>query len=247
MKDKPKNIVLLHGWEARVDKLEPLKNALEARGWRVVNLKLPGFDLAAPETHWSLEEYADFVKSQVDHELRAKSLPRGEAVRGYVLFGHSFGGRLAITLASQKPQNLTHLILCAPGGLSRPSLVKRAPLWLAAKIGKLIFAVVPGGAIVEKSLYKLAREHDYQKTSGIMREVFKKIVKENVKRNIHRIKVPTLILWGKTDKMTPYADALVVQKLLSKATLVSFDDVGHRLPYEKPLEIAQEIDQWFGR
>ena len=100
---------------------------------------------------------------------------------------------------------------------------------------------------MKKSLYKLAREHDYEKTQGIMRQVFKKIVTQKLKPKLKEITIPTLLLWGKTDKMTPYQDALTAEKILPHATLVSFDDIGHRLPYEKTQELAQEIDQWFSR
>lgn len=237
MKNQAKNIILLHGWEARVERLRPLQVELTSRGWNIVNLKLPGFDLAAPEKPWGLEEYGNFVLAH------AKKTWGDEP---FALFGHSFGGRIAIFLAVAKPKNLSHLILCAPGGLSRPSLLKRAPLWLAAKIGKLIFTVVPGGLVVKKSLYKLAREHDYEKTTGVMRETFKKIVKQKLKPKLKEINIPTLLLWGTADKMTPYKDALLTENLLPKVKLVSFDNVGHRLPYEKPQELAQEIDQWFG-
>lgn len=219
-----------------MERLRPLQNELTNYGWNVVNLKLPGFDLTPPQTPWSLEDYANFVKREADYKLKAKS---------YILFGHSFGGRIAIFVASQKPKHLTHLILCAPGGLSRPSLVKRIPLWLAAKIGKLLFAFIPGGLVAKKSLYQLAREHDYEKTEGIMREIFKRIVKEKLKSRLNQIKVPTLLLWGRKDTMTPYKDALMAKQLLPKAELVSFDSIGHRLPYEKPQELAQEIDTWF--
>lgn len=238
VKNRAKNIVLLHGWEARVERLRPLQTELTNLGWNVVNLKLPGFDLAPPENPWGLEDYANFVKREADHKLHATS---------YVLFGHSFGGRIAITLAATKPKNLIGLILCSSGGLSRPSLFKRAPLWLAAKVGRVVFSVIPGASLVKKSLYQLAREHDYEKTSGIMREVFKKTVKEDLKKKLSHIAVPTLILWGKKDKMTPYKNALLAQKLIPQAKLVSFDHIGHRLPYEKPQALAQEIDQWSGR
>lgn len=219
-----------------MERLRPLQTKLANLGWSVVNLKLPGFDLAVPEKPWGVEEYTNFVLAH------AKKTWGSEP---YAVFGHSFGGRLAISLAASKPKQLNHLILCAPGGLSRPSVFKRAPLWFVAKIGKLIFSLIPGSLAFKKALYKVSREHDYEKTQGTMREVFKKIVKENVKRKLSQIKTPTLILWGKEDKMTPHKDALVAKKLIPQAKLVSFDNIGHRLPYEKPQELAQEIDTWF--
>lgn len=238
MKNQAKNIILLHGWEARVERLRPLQSELSGLGWHVLNLKLPGFDLAPPQTPWNLDEYKDYVLTH------AKKTWSDEP---YAVFGHSFGGRIAIWLAATNTKNLSGLVLCTPGGLSRPSLIKRAPLWLLAKIGKLIFYFIPGSLAFKKALYKVSREHDYEKTQGVMRQVFKRIVTQKLKPKLKEINVPTLLLWGTADKMTPFEDALMAQKLLPKAELVSFDHIGHRLPYEKPQKLAQEIDQWFGR
>jgi pimeloyl-ACP methyl ester carboxylesterase len=113
-----------------------------------------------------------------------------------------------------------------------------------AKVGKVFLLFVPFAKAWKRFLYKIVREHDYEKTKGVMRETFKKIISENLKPLICSIKVPVLILWGEKDVMTPFTDALFIKKTLPKSKLVAFQNNGHKLPYEKPKQLAKEINKW---
>jgi len=77
-----------------------------------------------------------------------------------------------------------------------------------------------------------------------MKETFKKVIEENLKTTINKVKIPVLLLWGKQDKMTPIKDAYYIKKVLPKTRLVIFNQEGHQLPYNRPKEIAQKINQW---
>ena len=114
-----------------------------------------------------------------------------------------------------------------------------------AKTGKVLL-IIPGLAgEFKKLLYKAAREHDYEKTEGIMRDVFKKVVSEDLKPALKKISVPTLILWGENDKMTPISGASLVGQSIKQSKIRLFKEEGHRLPYNKPRVLAREIDKWF--
>lgn len=217
-----KRIVLLHGWEARAGKLEPLAEELKKLGWKVENFELPGFGLPAPKQVWGVGEYADWVTKKMGG--------------GYVVFGHSFGGRVAIKLAARGA--VRGAVLCAPGGLSRLNGMKRGLFGVLAKVGKII-----GLDKYKAVLYKLAREHDYERANGIMREIFKKVVDEDLRPEVLKIKIPALVLWGKEDKMVPVSDGEWVKEQIG-VKLVLFDGQGHRLPYELPGKAAKEIDIW---
>ena len=236
-KNPEKNIVLLHGWGANTGKLQPLAKALKKLGWSTLNLKLPGFDLSPPPEPWDLAHYATFVSSQVDKKWKGRSC---------FVFGHSFGGRITIFLAASKLTNLQGLVLCAPGGLSRATLVKRAFFWSLAKAGKVLLAFTPGSLVYKKILYRAAREYDYEKAKGVMRETLQKIVAEDLRPKLADIHLPSLILWGTADKTTPFRDGQLAQRKIKQAKLVTFENETHRLPYNQPQKIAKEVDSWFG-
>lgn len=230
-----KNIVLLHGWGAKTNKLRPLANELEKLGWNVFLPKLAGFDRPAPKEVWGIKEYSDFVYEEARMQFGGKK---------FFVFGHSFGGGVAIKLASKRTKNLSGVILCASRGISRGKSIKRLVFATLAKTGKVLL-ITPGIARgFRRLLYKAAREHDYEKTEGIMREVFKKVVAEDLKPYVARIKVPTLILWGEQDRMIPLADAYLIKSLVLKAKLITYKNQGHKLPYEIPRELAKEINSW---
>lgn len=232
-----KNIVLLHGWRASASKLKPLQRSLLKTGWQVLNVKLPGFDLPAPRFPWNLDNYANYVKKLVSDEFKNQS---------FIIFGHSFGGRIAIKLA-QKPQELLKgVILCCSGGLSRPSSLKIKSFWLLSKLGKILLPLPPLANMYKKLLYKLARVHDYEKANEIMRSVLQKVIEEDLKPQLSNINLPSLILWGREDRITPFKDAQFAHSHLKNSTLIPFTNEGHKLPYNQPEAVALEIDKWFG-
>lgn len=227
-----KPIILLHGWGAQKEKLLPLGKALERDHWQVLIPDLPGFGQSElPPKPWRVGEYANFVLKLVEEIFPNKKV---------WIFGHSFGGRLAIKLASLYPDKIAGIILCGSAGISRGNPVKRAVFLILAKIGRLVFPT----ARFRQLLYKLAREHDYEKASGVMKETFKKVISEDLKPLLSQLKVPVLVLWGTEDKMTKYSDALIISSKIRQAKLVSFPGVGHRLPYEGPELLAEKISQW---
>lgn len=225
-----KNIVLLHGWGANVKKLKPLSKELERLGWVVQLIKLPGFDLPAPNSDWNLVDYANFVSEKI-------KFPK------YYLFGHSFGGRIAVKCALLD-KRIQGIILCAPGGFHRPSSFKRRTFYYLAKFGKMVVGDTSLKGVGRRFIYKLAREHDYEKAQGVMKVVFRNVVTEDLREIVTKINKPALILWGKQDSMLPVAGAQFLGTRLKDAKVVLFDKTGHTLPYDSPEIVAKEVSKW---
>jgi len=232
---KVKNIVLLHGWGASTKKLGYLKKDLIKLGWNVFLPKFPGFDLPHPTSAWNLNDYASYIKRLSGKFFSGK----------YFVFGHSFGGRVAITMATKSPNNIFGLILCAPGGFSRGNFIKRSTFFVLAKIGKLLNFWPAAAFIFRKILYKLSRERDYFNASGVMKETMKLIIAENLRPKAKALSLPTLLLWGRKDRIVPLSDALYLKKNMQSIDCIFYSNQGHRLPYEIPQILAKEIDKWY--
>lgn len=228
-------IVLLHGWGANIEKLEPLAEELRRLEWDVVTLKLPGFNMAPPRRVWGMSEYADYVLGEAKDRFGSNK---------FFVFGHSFGGRIAVKIASNSVDKLSGIILCSASGFSRGNPIKRTFFWILAKGGKIFQISPPFANFWRLILYKLAREHDYEKARGIMREIFKKVVAEDLRPLLKKISVPTLILWGREDRMTPVSDAYYANKMIKNSKLVILEDQGHQLPYKKVKKVAEKITKW---
>lgn len=231
-----KNIVLIHGWGANVSKLQPLKKELERFKWNVFVPKLPGFGSPPPDTIWGVSDYANYIANLSFAKFKKKK---------YFVFGHSFGGRIGIKLETEVSKDLNGVILCSISGISRGNLVKRVIFALLAKGGRVVLNLSPISQSYRKFLYKLAREHDYEKAEGIMKDIFKKIISEDLKPFVSKIRMPTLILWGKKDKLTSVKDAYFLKAKIKGAQLTVFSKEGHRLPYNKPKKVAFEIEKWY--
>ncbi|GEM_PF-3499735 len=232
-----KRIVLLHGWGGSPEKLEPLKEELEKKGWKTRNLRFPGLTLPAPKEVWGVQEYADYIEGQV---------PKLWKDYGYIVFGHSFGGRVATKMALGKSQGLKGIVLCALGGISRVNPVKRIFFWAMAKVGKVLMVYLPWAFAYRHILYRLARQHDYEKAEGIMKDVFRKVVGEILMPQLPGVQIPVLILWDKMDRVVSYRDGQKAKMLIKKAKMVLFKNMGgHKLPYFHPKEVAQEVEKWW--
>lgn len=164
-----------------------------------------------------------------------------------VLFGHSFGGRVAIKYAAKHPEQVRALILCAAAGIKMPDTIKKRALKVLAKIGKQILRVPPLSkfdTIARKALYRIAGSYDYMHGKGVMVDVLVKAVEEDLTPLLPRIKIPTLLLWGTADRATPYKDGQTMARFIPGAKLVTFEGERHNLPKHIPNRLAHEIKQY---
>ena len=64
---------------------------------------------------------------------------------------------------------------------------------------------------------------------------------KGLKKRIHRIAVPTLLLWGASDRLVSpiYGEAFL--KRIQRARLILMTGAGHMLPYEKDDELVEVV------
>lgn len=234
------SIVILHGWGSSSQSWQKVKELLEVRGFRVFVPDLPGFcDTPPPSSAWGLDEYAQWVKTYADQQ----GLDR------FFLLGHSFGGRIANKFALQYPERLWGLILVASAGVTPRKKWKIAIFRVITKIGDRIFSPPPIRflrEIVRKIVYFLAQERDYYKSGGIMRQIMKKALDEDLKPVLTGVQTPTLIVWGTDDKMTPIRDAHVFHDNIKRSKLVVFEGGKHGLNLQMPDKLANTVVEWIG-
>jgi pimeloyl-ACP methyl ester carboxylesterase len=60
-------------------------------------------------------------------------------------------------------------------------------------------------------------------------------------QHLHRIGCPTLILWGRQDRLIPLAHGEFLAKNIPGAQLEVFENCGHMLPFEKGAEFAERV------
>lgn len=239
MKNIP--ILILHGWNLSAARFIPLQNELVRRGYKVFVPDLPGFgNTKFPDRPLTLTDYADFVeKFLATHKLKK-----------IILIGHSFGGRISIKIASKNPKYLYSLVLTGAPGIVPVPRSKVLFFIYISKVGKILLSLPLFSLFKDKArklLYRAAHATDFYNTNGKMRETFKNIVKEKLEVYLPKIYTPTLLLWGKEDKIVPVEIAVKMNELMRKSTLVAISDARHGLPWTNPQEFADAVEKFLGK
>lgn len=227
-------LLILPGWGSNSQRWQKVKELLQEKGIEVLILDLPGFGFTpSPPKPWGRDDYLNWIFQQIKEKNWQK----------FNLLGHSFGGGLAVKMAAENPNLIEKLILISPAIIKRKSLKTYLFYWFAY-FGKKIFSL----PLLEKLqpqaqwfIYKLAGTSDYYLADRIMKETMKKIAKENLEIILEKVKVPTLILWGKRDDVLPLKDAYKIKEKIKNSKLKILPRSKHSPHREEPEELAERI------
>ncbi|HHE76444.1 MAG TPA: alpha/beta hydrolase, partial [Candidatus Parcubacteria bacterium] len=194
--------LILHGWGSRAEKWRTVGELLAERGYRVIIPDLPGFGKSdKPKLIWGLDDYCDFVNELV-RQLKLEK---------FYLLGHSFGGALAVKCSLKFPKKIDKLFLVGAACFRRKAIRKKI-FYIIAKVLK-IFSFFPGYQTFRKGFYKfIVRKSDYPYAEGIMKDIYLKIIKEDLSDFLPLVQVPTIIIWGENDKIKSVREARLINE-----------------------------------
>ncbi len=228
-------IVILHGWGLSGKTCAPLAGELRSRGYRAYTPDLPGFGTAQPPSYpWHLRDYVRFV----DAYLLKYNIVRP------IFLGHSFGGRITLKYNQLHPDNVSALILTGTPGFT-PVPKRKILLFVAlAKIGKILFSIPPLNLMresVQRWYYYVVGARDFFRAEGVMKEVFKSVVNEELVSSMEAVSVPCLLVWGDFDIIVPVAIARRMKEVMPKSELVVIPEADHGVPYKQPEIFANYV------
>lgn len=227
---KSRKIYILHGWSYSINKWDPFIRLLHEKGFEPVILQIPGLTAPLKEV-WKLEDYVFWLKKHLDKEIDK-----------VYLLGHSNGGRISLAYAIKYPEKIEHLILIDSAGIYHnelPLRLKRAVFGAVAQAGRKIRNVGP----IRKLFYKVVREHDYERANPILRRTMKNLIMEDLLPRLSLVTVPTLIIWGKHDKITPMKDAEVMRHLIKNSSLHFIKDARHSPQFTHAKDVIKIISE----
>ncbi len=249
-------ILLLHGSNASLFTWEPLA-AILGRTRRVVTIDLPGHGLtgATPRGDYSQAAMAETALAVADRL----------SIERFTIGGNSMGGGVAARVAAMAPERVEALILLDAGGVppvaprERPwffqlptmPVIKDALRWVTPKF---IFESGLRNAFHDPSLVTPAMVdlyYGFAVMAGSREATFKRFSTPSdgwLAANLGRIAAPTLILWGRDDRITRFEDfAPVFQKGIPHAETVVIEKAGHVPMEEKPAETAAAIEAFLAK
>lgn len=218
-------VFLLHGWGCTGEIFKQIQSVLVA-SYRTYSFDFPGFGASGePADVWGVEEYTRMVEQ----------FTKENNIKKPALVGHSFGGRVSIVYASRNEVSRVVLVDAAGVKPKRPFkyywkvYTFKALKWLC----NTFLPKAKAQAIIEKRR-KGAGSSDYNNASPMMRAILSKVVNEDLKHLMPKIKAPTLLFWGNMDTATPLSDAKIMEKLIPDAGLVVAHGTGHFSFLENP-------------
>jgi len=225
----------LHGWGGSSNSWQKVGKKLADKGYRVIIPDLPGFGKSqAPFKPWGVEGYVKWL-NDVLNKLKIKKI---------FLLSHSFGGRIAIEFAATYPHKLKKLILCSTPGVKFNPTLRQMIAMEIARVGNLIFKPKIFHPLKNKGrllFYFILRQRDYLTSNEIMREVFRKVVAKNLTPYLSQIQTPTLIIWGRKDKLVPLRCGKLMAEKIPNSKLEILPNVAHGVHLQDPENLIKII------
>ncbi len=217
-------VVFLHGaygltWDPFLDTL--------AEQFTVYAPEHPGTTLGDPDGIKALDDLWDLV-------LYYDELFTQLGLDSPAVIGHSFGGMVASEIAACYPQRVGKLVLLSPIGLWRED----APVknWMILPMEEVVKSAFydPSGPLAQQMLTVPEDEKEAQDLQirvtwalACTGKFVWPIPDKGLKKRIHRIAAPTLIVWGTGDKLIPPAYAEEFGSRITNSQIAMVEQAAH--------------------
>ena len=260
-RDDPSPIVLLHGTSSSLHTWDGWAKNLRAQR-RVISFDLPGFGLTGPWAGQDVKAYAsDDYRADTYARFVLDVMDRLEVPRA-VVGGNSLGGDVAWRVAALAPQRVERLVLVdatgppfEPGSVPLGWYFVRAPV-----IGTLAEHILPRALVVQGLTsvwgnperitgelvdrhFELALREGNRHALGLR---LRQLEWGEGAERIATLRQPTLILWGRRDRLVPPSVGEYFQKSIPGSELVLFDGLGHVPHEEDPARTLPALRKFLG-
>ena len=204
----------------------------------------PGTTPGEPDAIKSLDDFWDLI-------LYYYELFEGLGLESPVVVGHSFGGMVASEIAATDPKRVSKLVLLSPIGLWRDDApVKNVMSMAADDLVKELF-YEPEGPVAKQAL-AVPDDPEEQMTAriqgiwnlGCTGKFTWPIPDKGLKKRLHRIKAPTLVIWGQQDGIVPAIYAQEFTDRIAGARSVIVDRAAHIPQLEQLATVSQIVKEF---
>ncbi len=252
-------ILLLHGFATSSYTWQAIEPEL-TKNHRVIAVDLRGFGASDKplDDHYSIFDQADAIEAFIEQEN----------LQDLTIIGHSFGGgvtlALTLKLAEQSHPRIRNIVLIDSIAYKQPIPIFFRLLQVPM-LGEVSMTLVPPEVQVAQGLRLAYYDNtkitaravaEYANTlySPASKHALIKTVEQMVPPNIEEIaeryktiKVPTLVIWCKHDKVVPVFYGYRLQADIPPAELIVFDSCGHMPQEEKPDDTVRAIEGFLAR
>ena len=197
----------------------------------VLAIDLPGHHLSALPGRTTVNDYATFVIDFI-HQLGLQQV---------VVAGHSMGGAIAQTIGLLRPEAVMGLIMVGSGARLR---VHEAILGqiLSNLAGAVDFITANEWAPDTPSeLKRSGREQLLANDPTVMYHDYTACNQFDLITQLDQIRLPTLVISGTADRMTPLKYGQFLADHIPKAKFAIIEGGGHKMALEQPESITHTI------
>ena len=208
------------------------------------------FDVIAPE-HPGFGESDTPAWLDNIHDLAYFYLDLFDALQlsGVNLVGNSLGGWIAAEIAVRSTQRLASLTLAGSAGLYVPGVTQVDSYLISEEQRLNAFFYDQSKA---KEMIARVLHPDMEDTALKNRQTAAKLSWQprshdpHLAKWLHRIDVPTLLIWGDTDRLFPKEHAKAWQAAIPGAKLVTIPKCGHVPQIEQPDAFVAALEEFIG-
>ena len=248
-------LVMLHGGGPGASGVANYHQNLAAltKQFRVVLPDQPGFGGSYRPSQEELDA-SSITQIAVDRLIEAFDTL---GIQQFHLLGNSLGGAAAIALAQQHPDRVTRLVLMAPGGGWLPfgptPTEGQKEMFryyngegpTLKKMGKFIGVMTAEPkkwADTTQARFEASLEESHVEFYHRLNAHFaKRHGMDPLWQQLHKIKAPTLLLWGRDDRTITLEGAQIMLKYIRDVQLHVFGNCGHWVQLERQAEFERLV------
>lgn len=218
-------LLLLHGLMGALSNWEFVIEEF-SKDHRVIIPMLPIYEL--PLLTLGVKTLSKFVHKFVKYK----------ELENFCVLGNSLGGHVALIYAMAHPERLKSMVLAGSSGLYENafggSFPKRESYeFIKERVEHTFYDPKTANKELVDEIY--ATVNDRHKIIRLL-AMAKSAIRHNMAKDLHKIKIPVALIWGKSDKITPPEVAVEFNHLLPDAELAWVDHCGHVPMMEQPAE-----------
>jgi pimeloyl-ACP methyl ester carboxylesterase len=249
-----KPLLFLHGisgcWQNWLENLPHF-----GRGHRAIALDFPGFG-ASPMPAWDIDMPA---YGRLVHDFCEKL-----GVEGATVVGNSMGGFIAVEAVTATPGRFDRLVLVSAAGILNtwnPEARATATAWAwkefgphFADRGRQIVSRPRAREVVFRPFVRYPRrlraELLFEQISGGLEraagfgDALQALIRHDIRERLGAIELPTMIVWGQSDRVIPMAAALSYHRRIPHSRLEVFERTGHVPQLERPARFNALLDDF---
>ena len=227
-------IVILHGLMGGLSNFKGVCDFFPERGYQVIIPQLPIYELPLAKT--SVKSLVDFLH---DFILALE-------LKDVILLGNSLGGHIALLYSRNHPDFVRGLVITGSSGLYENNMgdgyPKRGNYEYIQKKSEEVFydPKVATKEIVDEIFASVNDRNKIIRTLALA----KSAIRHNMAKDLPQMKIPTAIIWGAQDTVTPPNVANEFNTLLPDSDLYWIDRCGHAPMMEHPDTFNELFLDW---